>query len=98
MYNKKMRIEWDELKNKGNIKKHGVAFEEAKSVFFDPLAKVAPDPDHSSEENRFLAIGCSFLQRHLLVVHCFREGTDLIRIISARLLTRSERKQYEEIF
>lgn len=92
-----MRFEWDETKNRANKKNHGVSFEEAQTVFYDPLAKVAADPDHSSEEDRFIAIGHSGLQRQLLVVHCYRESTRTIRIISARKLTRGEKKQYEEI-
>jgi uncharacterized protein len=96
MYNKIMQFEWDEQKNQQNIRKHGVSFEEAQTVFFDPLTKVAPDPEHSGGEARFLAIGHSSAYRLLLVVHCFRSRQSLIRIISARKLTRSERQQYEE--
>lgn len=91
-----MRFEWDPTKNKANIKKHGVSFEEAQTVFFDPLAKVADDPDHSAHEDRLIAVGHSSFQRILLVVHCFREKDSVIRIISARKLTKAERKQYEE--
>ncbi len=91
-----MRFEWDLKKNKANIKKHGVSFEEAQTVFFDPLAKVADDPDHSSQEDRFIAVGHSSFHRVLLVVHCFREKGSTIRIVSARKLTKSEREQYEE--
>ena len=91
-----MKFEWDEKKNKLNIKNHGVAFEEAQTVFFDPLTKVAEDPDHSAHEDRFIAVGHSLFHRILLVVHCFREEGSAIRIVSARKLTRSERKQYEE--
>jgi uncharacterized DUF497 family protein len=91
-----MTFEWDEKKNAANIKKHHVSFEEAQTVFFDPLTKVAEDPDHSNQEDRFIAVGHSSLQRMLLVVHCFREKDSTIRIISARKLTKIERKQYEE--
>ncbi len=97
MYSISMRFEWNENKNQENIKKHQVSFEEAKSVFYDPLAKTAPDPEHSEDEDRFLAVGQSYLHRQLLVIHCYRESDELIRIISARKLTRSEKKQYEEI-
>lgn len=97
MYNEPMRFEWDQSKNKANIKKHGVSFEEAQSIFYDPMAKVANDPEHSEEEDRFIAIGHSSLHRQLLVVHCYREAERTIRIISARKLTRTEKKQYEEI-
>lgn len=92
-----MDFEWDESKNKANIRKHGVSFEEAQAVFYDPLAKVAADPDHFEEEDRFIAVGHSSMNRQLLVVHCYRESTQTIRIISARKLTRTEKKQYEEI-
>ena len=91
-----MRFEWDAAKNKTNIKKHGVSFEEAQTVFFDPLAKVADDPDHSSHEDRFIAVGHSSFHRVLLVAHCFREKDSTVRIISARKLTKAEHKQYEE--
>ena len=92
-----MRFEWDEDKNALNVKKHGVSFEEAQTVFFDPLTQVSPDPDHSSAgEDRFIALGYSSNSRVLLVIHCFREKDETIRIISARKLTKSERKQYED--
>lgn len=97
MYNGLMRIEWDESKNKANVRKHGVAFDEAQSVFYDPLTKVAADPDHSDREDRFIAVGHSSHGRQLLVVHVYRERANVIRIISARRLTRAERKQFEEI-
>jgi uncharacterized DUF497 family protein len=96
MYNHLMQFEWDEQKNRANIKKHGVSFEEAQTVFFDPLAKVAEDPEHSMHEDRFIAVGQSSLHRVLLVVHCFRDSDATIRIVSARKLTKSEKKQYEE--
>src|SRR5262249_16790336 len=70
MYNWIVQFEWDESKNQQNIRKHGISFEEAQTVFFDPLAKVAADPDHSKTELRFLAIGHSSNHRLLLVVHC----------------------------
>ncbi len=91
-----MRIEWDEHKNQINIRKHKVSFEEAQSVFYDPLTKVASDPDHSHDEDRFLAVGRSSAGRNLLVVHCYRDRERIIRIISARRLNRSERRQFEE--
>lgn len=96
MYNGSVQFEWDEAKNKANQKKHHVSFEEAQTVFFDPTTKVAPDPDHSLDEHRFLAVGYSEMNRLLLVVHCFREEDEVIRIISARKLTRSEKKDFEE--
>ena len=97
MYNRRMRFEWDEQKNKLNLKNHGVSFDEAQTVFYDSLTKVASDPDHSNEEDRFIAVGHSAAHRQLLVVHCYREAARTIRIISARKVTRSERKQYEDM-
>lgn len=96
MYNNTVKFEWDERKNKLNQKKHGVSFEEAQTVFFDPLAKVAEDPGHSHQEDRFIAVGHSSFHRFLLVVHCFRDNDARVRIISARKLTKSERLQFEE--
>lgn len=90
-----MDFEWDKNKNRSNFKKHGIWFEEAQTIFFDPLTKVAADPDHSDNEERFLAIGFSSKSRILLVAHCFRENDSVIRIISARRLTSSERKDFE---
>lgn len=95
-YNGNVQFEWDEKKNNANVRKHGVSFEEAQTVFFDPLAKVAEDPKTSGKEPRFIAVGHSSFYRVLLVVHCFRESDSVIRIISARKLTKSERKEYEE--
>ena len=74
-----------------------VSFEEAQSVFYDPMTKVASDLEHSNEEDRFVAVGHSSGHRQLLVVHCYREEARTIRIISARKLTRSEKMQYEEM-
>ncbi len=91
-----MTFEWDDHKNRLNIKKHGVSFEEAHTVFFDPLTKVAPDPEHSDEEDRFVAVGRSSDARLLLVIQCFREKNEIIRIVSARKLTRRERRDYED--
>ena len=92
-----MNFEWDEKKNQANLKKHGVAFDEAQTVFYDPLTKVAADPEHSEQEDRFIAVGQSTKHRQLLVVHCYFETRETIRIISARKLNRSERRQYEEM-
>jgi hypothetical protein len=97
MYNGAMQFEWDDDKNRANLKKHGISFEEAQTVFFDPLTKVAADPDHSNEEDRFIAVGHSSQGRQLLIVHIYRERAHAIRIISARRLTRNEKKQYEEM-
>lgn len=96
MYNKKVKFEWNPAKASENYKKHGIGFEEASTVFFDEHTKVASDPEHSHEEDRFLAVGFSAKQRLLIVVHCYREVDEVIRIISARKLNKSERQQFEE--
>lgn len=86
-------FEWDQEKAEANFDKHGVAFEEAASVFFDPLSITIDDPQHSVEENRAVIIGHSIRQRILVVVHTDRG--DRIRIISARPATRAEKRDYE---
>jgi hypothetical protein len=86
--------EWDPQKAKRNVHEHGVSFEEAATVFLDPLAMTYPDPDHSDEEDREITIGYSRNQRLLFVSHVQR--TNRTRIISAREATRRERKQHEE--
>ena len=85
---------WDEDKNKKNIIDHQISFDEAKTVFFDPNAKVIYDPDHSNEEDRFIILGLSKNLNILVVCHCFKENDKIIRIISARKATPKERKQY----
>ena len=89
-------FEWDERKASENRRKHGVTFGEAKSAFLDENARVIPDPGHSDDENRFVLLGLSVRLRLLVVVHCYRQGEDLIRIISARKADPSERKQYSD--
>lgn len=89
-----MRFEWDEEKAARNLARHGVSFEEAETVFADSLAGIASDPDHSIGELREIIAGQSAAGRLLLV--SFTERDDAVRIISARLLTRSERRLYEE--
>jgi len=86
--------EWDAKKAKGNRRKHRISFEDAATVFLDPLALTFPDPDHSIEEEREITIGRSSRQQVVFVSLC-RRG-DRVRIISARKTTRGERKQYEE--
>jgi len=88
-------FEWDENKNISNQKKHGVSFDEAKSVFADTLGRLIPDPDHSENEDRFILMGASSQLRLLIVCHCERHP-NAIRIISARKADKQERKQYEE--
>lgn len=89
-----MEFEWDPKKNEANIRKHGVAFSEAATVFSDVLSITVPDPDHSQEENRYIIIGMSGQSRLLMVAHMERGGC--ILIISTRDLTRSEKRSYEE--
>ena len=89
-----MDFEWDRRKAKYNLRKHGVSFEEASTVFDDLLANVYGDPDHSVQERRFLMIGTSARGRLLNISFADREPR--IRIISARILTRREKKRYEE--
>ena len=89
-----LRFEWDDRKATANEKKHGVSFEEARSVFFDEQATLIDDPDHSGNEERFILLGRSSVLRLLLVCHCYRSGGDVIRIISARKATALESKSY----
>jgi uncharacterized DUF497 family protein len=87
--------EWDPKKARANLRKHGVSFEEAATVFLDPLAVTYPDPDHSASEFREITIGFSTRRGLVLVSHTERGGRT--RIIGARRLTVNERKRYEEI-
>ena len=89
-----MPFEWDGNKAERNILKHGVSFEEAKTVFDDPLYVDFCDPDHSEDEERYLIVGQSSRGRLLIVSYTERE--DSIRLISAREVTRTEREAYEE--
>ncbi len=86
-------FEWDREKAESNLQKHEVSFEEAATVFFDPLSLTISDPLHSDEEDRFITTGLSNQQRQIVVVHSERD--DKIRIISGRLATSGERKKYE---
>lgn len=89
-----MRFEWDEAKNAVNRKKHGVAFEEARTVFYDESALVIDDPEHSAEEERFIILGMSSRANLLVVCHCCRDSETVIRIISARKATKTESRYY----
>lgn len=89
-----INFEWDSKKAASNLRKHGVRFEEAQSVFYDEFATQFADDDHSSKEERFIMLGISNQSRVLTVVHCVREE-DTIRIISARRATRTERSHYQ---
>jgi uncharacterized protein len=89
-----VNFEWDEEKTQGNLEKHGVAFQEAQTVFNDPLYVDFYDPDHSFDEHRYIIIGVS--QQGRLLIVSYAERGDAIRLISAREVTPAERKTYEE--
>ncbi len=87
-------FEWDERKNIANIRKHGISFKEACSVFDDCNALIIPDPDHSNYEERFIILGLSSKLEMLVVCHCYRNSEQTIRIISARKATATECRYY----
>ncbi len=89
-----MKIEWDSKKAKLNLKKHGVAFEEASTALSDPMSITGADPDHSDYEERYVTFGVSARNRLLVVSHT--EEGKIIRLISARKANKGERKLYEE--
>jgi len=89
-----MIINWDIKKAASNLKKHGVSFPNAATVFYDPLAVTASDPDHSIGENRYLTFGIAITGNLLTISHTFE--SDVIRVISARAATKPERLIYEE--
>ena len=89
-----LEFEWDPKKAAANLKRHRVSFEEARTVFLDERAKLIDDPDHSSDEDRFVLLGISGLLRVLLVCHCYRQQGQTIRIISARKASPGEARQY----
>lgn len=89
-----MNFVWDENKAEINLRKHGVSFQEASTVFDDYDALQIYDPDHSEEEDRFIMLGMSSALRILVVCHCYRENDEQIRIISARKATRNETATY----
>ena len=88
------RFEWDPAKARSNLREHAVSFDEASTVFGDPLSLLMPDPDHSQGEERYLVLGMSLHRRLLVVSHL--ERPPLTRLISARPATRSERRRYEQ--
>ncbi|OHD48454.1 MAG: hypothetical protein A2096_08815 [Spirochaetes bacterium GWF1_41_5] len=94
---KYIQFEWSSDKEKSNIKKHGISFEEAKSSFFDEKARIIYDNDHSYEEDRFILLGFSNQLNILIVSHCYRQNDEIIRIISARKANQFETKQYGEL-
>jgi uncharacterized DUF497 family protein len=89
-----LRFEWDKRKERVNIKKHGVSFDEARSVFYDENSIQFFDPDHSENEDRFILLGISFKLRILVVCHCFMESETIVRIISARKADGDEEDEY----
>jgi len=89
-----LQFEWDEAKAAANLKKHGIGFEEAKTVFYDERARIIDDPDHSEDEQRFILLGLCSALRLLVVCHCYRSEDQVIRIISARKANREESKFY----
>lgn len=88
-----LTFEWDPAKARENIRRHGVSFDEAKTVFSDDQAILLHDPDHSTEEDRFVLLGLSAQLRVLVVVHAYRQD-EVVRLISARKATPTERAQY----
>jgi len=89
-----LRFVWDGSKNRINIQKHGISFEEAQTVFLDEKAIRYFDPDHSRDEDRFLMLGLSLKLRRLVVCHCYKENDTVIRIVSARKADKKETKAY----
>lgn len=89
-----IKFEWNPRKARGNLRKHGIDFNEASTVFADTLSITIPDPDHSEDEERWVTVGLSNRHRVLVVVHTEEEET--IRLISARTADRFERRKYEE--
>ena len=89
-----MEFEWDSRKAAANYRKHDISFQEAATIFGDPLAITFEDPDHSMDEKRYITFGFSQQKRLLVVSHTHRR--ERIRIITARLMTRKERRIYEE--
>ncbi|MEI7694917.1 MAG: BrnT family toxin [Chlorobium sp.] len=89
-----IEFQWDDNKGRINSEKHGVTFQEAKTVFYDEFADQFFDQENSDEEDRFLLLGRSIHSRILMVCHCYRESDEVIRIISARRATKTETKFY----
>jgi len=89
-----LQFEWDKRKEKANIKKHDISFDEARTVFYDENAIQFFDPDHSDDEDRFVLLGISFKLRVVVVCNCFRENDTVVRIISARKSDGDEENEY----
>ena len=95
---KVQKFEWDPKKNEINQRKHGLSFETEKEVFYDEFAILFDDPDHSTEEERFLIIGSIATEQICIVSHCYRDNENTIRLISARKATKRERQVYLDGF
>ena len=91
-----IRFEWDPRKARANLSKHGVSFKEASTAFYDDFGLLLDDPDATVQEDRFILLGLSSGVRLLVVVHCFREPDETIRIISARRADQYETELYQE--
>lgn len=89
-----LHFEWSETKAAANLRKHGISFNEAKSVFLDEKARLIPDPDHSVDEDRFVMLGLSSSLKMLVVCHCYRADGGVIRLISARKASKREAAFY----
>jgi uncharacterized DUF497 family protein len=94
---KTIQFNWDKNKAKINLTKHKISFEEARSVFDDDSARLIFDPDHSEDEDRFILLGLSCSLKVLVVVHCYKDDENIIRLISARKATKLEEKNYKEL-
>ncbi len=94
---KEIKFDWDKNKATKNLVKHKVSFEEAQSVFDDDNARLIFDPDHSEDEDRFILLGLSYSLKVLVVVHCYKDEENIIRLISARKATKKEAINYKEL-
>ena len=94
---KEIKFNWDKNKATKNLVKHKVSFEEAQSVFDDDNARLIFDPDHSEDEDRFILLGLSYSLEVLVVVHCYKDEENIIRLISARKATKKEEINYKEL-
>ena len=94
---KAIQFNWDENKAVKNLAKHKISFEEAQSVFDDDNARLIFDPDHSEDEERFILLGLSCSLKILVVVHCYKDEENAIRLISARKATKQEEVSYKEL-
>jgi len=92
-----IKFDWDENKAIRNLAKHKISFKEAQSVFDDDNARLIFDPDHSEDEDRFILLGLSCYLKVLVVVHCYKDEKNVIRLISARKATKPEEKNYKEL-